>query len=52
MVQNFEGIAVEDGNDEASPPRASIMERFKPTLYCLTPLLIAPRVVVFGVTLR
>jgi hypothetical protein len=50
--QNFEGLAIEDGHDEASPPRTGIIERFKPTLYCLTPVLIAPRVIVSGVTLR
>lgn len=52
VVQNFESIAIEDGNDEASPPRASIIELFKPTLYCLTPVRIAPRVIVRGVKLR
>jgi hypothetical protein len=35
-----------------TPQRASILELFKPTLYCLTPLLIAPRVMLFGVTRR
>ena len=32
--------------------RASIIELFKPTLYYLTPVLIAPRVILSGVKLR
>jgi hypothetical protein len=35
-----------------APQRASIIELFKPILYCLTPILIAPRVMVFGMKRR
>ena len=34
------------------PQRASIIELFKPTLYYLTPVFIAPRVILSGVKLR
>jgi len=52
MPQHPLGVVVEGQADRRVPQRASIIELFKPTLYYLTPVLIAPRVMVSGVKLR